>query len=224
MRISVVMPVRNSERWLAASLESVAAQSLAPVEVVLVDDASTDATREIAAGFDGVRVIPLVGGTLGDAFNEGIAATSGTHIAFQASDDLWLPRKLEGQSALLARTGAAACIGLTEFFVDPEDGAPPGFRHELLEAPRPARLPEALLADRALFERYGGWRPEIGSSGDVDWFARIHDAGVELAVLDEVVVHRRVHGASVTHASNRVNEGLLEAARAAIERKRSMAR
>ena len=221
MTISVVLPVRNGERHLAVALESVRAQTLAPDEIVLVDHGSTDRTREIAEGFAGVRVVPLSGGSQGDAFNAGIAAATGTLVAFQSDDDVWLPRRLERQTALLASTGAAGCVGLTEFFLEPGETPPPGFRAETLDGPRAVRLPEALLAERALFERLGGWRPEIGTSGDVDWFARVRDAGVELAVLDEVVVRKRVHGGAVTFIPGGPERGLLEAARASIARKKA---
>src|SRR5687768_741527 len=144
MTISVVMPVRDDERFLAAALGSIRAQTLRPDEVVLVDGGSTDGTRAIAAGFADVRVLDQRGATLGDAYNEGIAATSGDLLAFHAGDDVWLPAKLERQATLLAATGAAACVGLAEFFLEPGEEPPPGFRPELLEAPRPARIPETL--------------------------------------------------------------------------------
>jgi glycosyltransferase involved in cell wall biosynthesis len=220
MTICVVMPVRDDAPFLSESLESVRAQTLRPSEVVLIDGGSTDGTQEVAARFPEVRLLAQRGPTLGDAYNEGIAATSAPLVAFHAGDDIWLPDKLERQAALLRETGSQACIGLAEFFLTEGEGPPPGFRTELLDGPQPARIPETLLCERALFERFGGWRPELSPSGDVDWFARIMDGGVAVPVLDAVVVRKRVHASSITHRTTEGVGGLLETARASIARKR----
>ena len=156
MNVSVVMAVRDGERYLAEALASVDAQTVAPLEVLLVDGGSRDATRAIAEGH-GARVLEQEGDTLADAFNTGIRAARGDAIAFLSHDDVWLPRKLELQRAALAR--AEACVCHAEFFLDAEP--PPGFRPELLDGPRPVRVMEALAARSALFDAVGLLRPDV---------------------------------------------------------------
>ena len=81
MNVSVVMAVRDGERYLAEALASVHAQTVAPLEILLVDGGSTDATREIADGA-GARVIEQRGDTLADAYNTGIEDARGDVVAF----------------------------------------------------------------------------------------------------------------------------------------------
>ena len=109
MNVSVVMAVRDGERYLAEALASVHAQTVAPLEVLLVDGGSRDATRAIAERH-GARVLEQEGDTLADAYNTGIRAARGDVVAFLSHDDLWLPRKLELQlaRARATRTPASA--------------------------------------------------------------------------------------------------------------------
>ena len=193
MNVSVGMAVRDGERYLAEALASVRAQTVQPLEIVLVDGHSTDATREIARGT--ARVVTQRGDTLADAYNTGIEESRGDVIAFLSHDDLWMPRKLELQLKHLAN--GEACVCHAEFFLDGEP--PPGFRPELLRHARPVRIMEALAARRSLFDRVGGLRAEVSPADDVDWFARVQDAGVEVAVLPQTLLRKRVHAGSTAH-------------------------
>ena len=213
MNVSVVMAVRNGERYLAEAIASIHAQTVAPLEILLVDGDSHDATHEIATGH-GARVIAQRGDTLADAYNTGIEDARGDVVAFLSYDDTWLPRKLELQLERL-RT-AEACVCHAEFFLDGEP--PPGFRPELLDGPRPARVMEALAARRDLFARVGGLRADVSPADDVDWFARVKDHGHEVAVLPETLLRKRVHAASTAHTSAMPLTRLL---RASVERKRA---
>lgn len=220
--VSVVMAVRNGAQRLADAVQSIRAQTTAMHEVVLIDGASTDGTRELAAHL-GLRVLAQRGSTLADAYTEGVAATSGTHIAFLSYDDRWLPRKTELQLArLAAEPGADAVVGLAHFVVEAGDTAPHGFRRELLDAPRPARIMETLLAPRATFERVGPFRAEVSPADDTDWFARAADLGLRVAIVDEVVLRKRVHARSNAHTEiDGTHAGLLRLLRDSIERKRA---
>ena len=102
--ICVVIPAYNSEATLLRALDSVAAQTLCPSQILVVDDASSDATHALAAAYRGrpVEVISLrtnVGAS--GARNRGIRAASADLVAFLDADDEWLPTKLEKQAHLL---------------------------------------------------------------------------------------------------------------------------
>lgn len=108
--VSVVIPTYNRASSLERSVTSVLRQSRSPLEVIVVDDASTDATESLVTGLGDRRVRYLRheanrGGSA--ARNTGIDAARGDWIAFQDSDDVWLPEKLELQlEALEAHAGA----------------------------------------------------------------------------------------------------------------------
>jgi glycosyltransferase involved in cell wall biosynthesis len=102
--VSVILPVYNRSASLAASMQSVLSQSYGDLELIVVDDASTEDLRPIVEGFGDPRVRYLRRETNGGASasrNTGLAAAEGRFIAFQDSDDLWLPNKLKLQMDLL---------------------------------------------------------------------------------------------------------------------------
>src|SRR5437763_396949 len=92
--VSVVVPVRNGERFLGQALESALGQTLRPTEVIVVDDGSTDATVQVAAAFP-VLVVASDGRGVSAARNTGVAASRGELIAFLDHDDVWERAKLE---------------------------------------------------------------------------------------------------------------------------------
>ncbi len=133
--ISVVVPAWNAQATLAETLASIAAQTLAPGEVVVADDGSEDATTAVASAA-GARVVRLAHAGAPAATNEGVAACRGELIAFLDSDDLWTPGKIAAQTAALAADPLLdGVFGHMRCFADPgldgalrvPEGAQPGW-------------------------------------------------------------------------------------------------
>jgi glycosyltransferase involved in cell wall biosynthesis len=224
--VSVVLPVKNGERFLAQAIQSVLDQDYRPLEIVVVDGQSTDASPQIARSYEGVRYV-LQSGELGlsRARNLGIAESRCDYIAFINCDDLWEPAKLSAQVRYLLRhPEAQAVVTRATFFLEPGCSVPPGFRSALLEGDYMALLPEALLARRSLFDRLGGFDETLTICDDIDWFARAQDENVTVAVLPDVLVHRRVHDSNLAYrrsSAKAVNAEMLQALKRSIARKRS---
>ena len=97
-RISVVIPAFNAAECIARTLDSVFSQTVAPLEVIVVDDGSTDSTCDVLGSFgEQIRVIQRENGGPGAARNTGARAAAGDWIALIDADDSWLPEKLERQ-------------------------------------------------------------------------------------------------------------------------------
>ncbi len=112
-RVSVILPTHNRAPVLARSIRSVLAQSASDLELIVVDDASTDATAEVLASFDDPRLRRLRHDTrqgAAAARNTGLSAARAEWVAFQDSDDEWLLDKLERQGALLAADPALGAV------------------------------------------------------------------------------------------------------------------
>ena len=107
--VSVVVPAHNAEGTLAQTLMSAMAQTYPHLEIVVVDDGSTDGTAGLVSRFtDGARVVRMVTSArpgAGAARNSGLAAANGEYVAFLDADDLWHPRKIEKQVAIAAEMG-----------------------------------------------------------------------------------------------------------------------
>lgn len=100
--VSVLIPTYNRGYILGSAIESVLAQTYRPIEIVVVDDGSTDETPDVLKRFgDAIRVIRQENRGLAGARNTGLAVARGEFIAFEDSDDFWLPWKLEAQIAFM---------------------------------------------------------------------------------------------------------------------------
>ena len=105
--VSVIIPAYNSASTIIRALQSVAAQTLVPLGIIVVDDASTDTTREVAANFASTSSIPLhvithpANGGPSTARNAGWDRAIGDYIAFLDADDQWHPRKIELQYPIM---------------------------------------------------------------------------------------------------------------------------
>lgn len=118
--VSVIVPAFNAEATLAEALRSALAQTYPNIEIVVVDDGSSDRTAEIAAGFEGVTLIRKANGGIASARNAGIAAAKGEWIAPLDADDLWHPTKIARQVA--AAQSAAAPPGFVYCWLRMIDG------------------------------------------------------------------------------------------------------
>ena len=114
MLVSVIIPTYNRARTIERAVNSVLNQTWKQIEVIVVDDGSTDQTTEILKGYgDKIRAICQKNGGPGAARNTGIKAATGDIISFLDSDDEWLPSKVERQVKLLRATqssGVVCCI------------------------------------------------------------------------------------------------------------------
>jgi len=118
--VSIIMPAYNAERYIAASIESVLAQTYSNWELIVVDDGSTDNTaavvQEFVARDPRIKYIFQENGRLGKARNTSIRNSTGPLIAFLDSDDLWLPAKLEMQMRAIAQNNADVVYSKTYVF------------------------------------------------------------------------------------------------------------
>lgn len=153
-RVSVVIPCFNAERYVAATLKAVQAQSGAELEIIVVDDGSTDGSAAlIEREFPEVRMLRLANGGVAAARNAGIDVATGEWVAFCDADDIWLPGKLAAQFE--AMTAHAGCrMSYTAWHVWPSSQPEP-------EADLLQRL-AAESADRQRWDGATGWLyPEL---------------------------------------------------------------
>jgi glycosyltransferase involved in cell wall biosynthesis len=192
--VSVIIAAKNSERFIAASIESVIDTRFPQLEIIVVAAASNDATCHIVSKYPQVRLLTQEGSGIAAAYNQGISHARGELIAFNSSDDIWCPDKLNLQLELLNKNPQASIVaGKAEFFLEPGAAIPPGFRRELLDHPRVAYIMETVLIRRDVFDRVGMFDSSLGTAEDVDWFARVRDLGVVSMATDAIVVRKRIH-------------------------------
>jgi glycosyltransferase involved in cell wall biosynthesis len=210
--VSVVVAVRDGERYLAEALDSVLGQRPAPAEVVVVDDGSTDGTADVLARYgDAVRVERQPASGLAAALNRGVATADGDVVGFCDADDRWLPGKLAAQLDAFA-TGVDAVGGLVTEFLSPDA---PDLASRVRVDPRPqrARLLAALLLTAGLVDRVGPFDPSLRHGANVDWISRADALGMHLVWVDVPVVQRRIHAANMGHDTAPARADLLRVLR-----------
>jgi len=217
--VSVVIPVYEGERFLAETLDSVAAQTHTPVETIVVDDGSPDNSVQVASGRPGVRVLRLPHRGVAAARNAGVAAARGELIAFLDQDDLWQPSKLAQQVALLsARPELDIALTHVEMVLQEGTPRPPWMTWET--DVQPGYLPSAWLVRRAAFDRVGGFDAQYQVACDADWLARARDRGLLSETLPEALVHWRIHGSNGSYDQATMRSETFRMLRANAERQR----
>lgn len=190
--VTVIIPFSNYEQYLDAATRSVLRQTYTPVEIILVDDGSTDrSTARAQAYVPPARYLRRENGGAGAARNTGIEHASGEFLAFCDVDDVWLPTKLERQMTAVLQDPAIDVVftRVTEFWASGE-GDPP---RRATRRDFPGALPSALLVRRAAFHRVGPFAERLRVAEWADWYTRMRDTGLREAWLPEVLVARGLH-------------------------------
>ena len=219
--VSVIMIVKNGERFLGQAIDSVLAQNYNSLEIIVVDGQSEDKTAEIAQSFEQVSYIRQINKGVADAYNLGIEIATGDLIAFLSHDDLWLPHKLSCQIDRMQREPHIQyTVTKIKFFLEPGCAIPPGFKPELLEGGHVGRIMETLVARKNLFDLAGKFDDTYSIANDVDWYARVKDQNIPMAVIPEVLVHKRIHDKNTAANAQANNQQLLKILRRSVHRKR----
>jgi glycosyltransferase involved in cell wall biosynthesis len=231
--VSVVIPVFNGARFLAEAVHSVNAQGYRPLEVIVVDDGSTDGSGAVAAGLAGVRCLRQENAGPAAARNAGVAVASGEFVAFLDADDLMTPDRLDLQVGHLQEHPEVGCVlGRQELLVEPGVEPPEWAIRAAASAEGETELfgtgqvhSITILARRAAFNRVGGFDPGFNRAGmggeDLDWLFRLREACVPITILDDIVLIRRLHGANLTQDPVAFNRGRFAVLKARLDRKRA---
>ena len=214
-RVSVVMPTHNYGRFIGEAIESVLAQTFEDFELVVVDDASTDDTLQIVAGYADERIRLLQRDECScsgvAAINDGMAIARGDLIAVAAADDISVPERLDLQVSFLRENPAVDIVGGGLIPID-ESGnqvghpvlkpvyrkQPERYRQAMLKGV-PVLIQGTMMHRKHLLDRLTGYGGYI-SSGDTEFLLRA-SRYYRFCNLREVLILCRQHGSSVTRTS-----------------------
>lgn len=217
-KISVVIPCFNAERYLAAAIRSVLAQDWPDLEILVIDDGSSDRSAELVADtFPGVKLLRQANQGVAAARNNGIRQAQGEWIAFLDADDIWLPGKLQAQCEILAATPAARLSYTAwQVWTSSEPSPPPEYLASLLSQSDDQQrwsgatgwiYPQLLLdcvvwtstvlAHRSVFSEVGQFDPGLRIGEDWDLWLRASRATQILRVPRPYALYR-MHSTSTT--------------------------
>ena len=196
MRVSVIIPAYNSSHFLRQCIESVLAQSCPASEILVVDDGSTDNTREVVESYPPpVRYHWRPNGGIARARNTGVRQTTSPWVAFLDADDWWETRKIQLQKDALDRVpGAALCYTSKVFvcsdglrFMDP--AVSPDRLWPMLRYMNPI-APSSVMMRRDVFDEVGGFDAELKACEDWEFWFRLGPNRRMVAVHEPVTCYR----------------------------------
>ena len=207
--ISVIIPTHDRTDLLARTLESVANQTLAPVEIIVVDDLNTPATRALVESFNAssrldVQYIDGSGlpkKSAGASRNLGAASARSSLFAFLDDDDYWAPNYLERCVEKHESTGAELVLTWSHKVIDGQLSVGMTPTAESFRTVHPGMTGSNMFISKAAFDRVSGFDPNMWVLNDVDLFIRLRDAGTSMDVVSSRLVFHEGRGAG--HLSSR---------------------
>ena len=205
--VSAIIPVHNGQEYVAEAVRSVLEQTHPVRECIVVDDGSSDGTADALRPFgDAVRYVRQENSGVSIARNHGASLSVGDVIAFLDHDDVWLPKKLERQIALLLESDATlVTCAMTQ--VDRDGNDVREFRMHtngdlltgmlMFDGTELPSCSSTGVIRKVDLLRLGGFDPRLGTSADWDLAVNVLLRG-KLGYLDEALVHYRVHGANMS--------------------------
>lgn len=210
--VSVIIPCHNAERWIEEAIESCLQQTWQPVEIVVVDDGSTDGSLALLKSYARkIRLQVAHHQGASHARNEGFALSRGEYIQFLDADDYLLPQKIEQQIQFLEETGADAVYGDWQHRYEYPDGSHTlgevtiaGAHEDILEALLGGwwTANMTLLLRREVVSQSGGWDETLKAAQDRDFSISIALSGADIRYQPGCHSVYRRHGSATVSTSD----------------------
>jgi glycosyltransferase involved in cell wall biosynthesis len=199
--ISIIMATYNRAAYIEEALESIKRQTFRDFEIIVVDDGSTDDTREIMKKYEDARYIYLDHVGIAGARNTAVKVARGKWIAFLDSDDLWMEDKLQKQVDFLA-THPDCRIVYTEFknFTNIPENELDERQKELLQTDDIKWYLPSALVDARLFGEVGLFDKTWEPNDDTEWNFRLKFYNINMEhCIYEILYFRRVHVSNISN-------------------------
>jgi teichuronic acid biosynthesis glycosyltransferase TuaG len=212
IKISVIIPAYNAGPFLAEAIESVLAQRYADVEVIVVNDGSTDNTLEIASGFgERITVITQKNSGVAASRNYGSKCAKGEYLAFLDADDVWLPDKLELQAKKIL---AGFPFVYSNRYNFGQIGDLPLVQSDIMLLPEGSIwnllvygnmiTTSSVVIRKDIFEEFCGFDPELPQCEDWDLWLKCAEIYL-IGCCPEPLVKYRVHPGGISRKYSQMN-------------------
>lgn len=203
-RISIVIPVYNGANYLREALDSALRQTYRNVEVLVVNDGSTDRdeTEKIAKSYGSrIRYFYKENGGVASALNFGIKEMTGEYFSWLSHDDVYYPRKLDRQVEFLRKLEEKNVVLYGNFEVVDGESKHVALHHlaeKVAEKPQRAILSASIhgcstLVPKSAFEHVGLFNERLRTVQDNEMWVRVHLAGIHFVHIPEILIKSRVH-------------------------------
>jgi len=221
--VSVIIPVYNGETYLAEALESVLQQNYEPIEIIIVDDGSTDKTAQIVKNIKGnIKYSYQTNQGPAAARNTGLRLASGEFIAFLDVDDLWSRNRLTMQADFLIVHPAVEIIqGLIQDLHLAGSTSDSTSSFKAVSEPYFSVNLGGAMYRRQVFDKVGLFDETLRYNEDTDWFVRAWDNNITKAQLAKVALYYRKHESNMTRQNNSRHFGLVRLLKKRLDHQRA---
>jgi glycosyltransferase involved in cell wall biosynthesis len=208
--VSVIIPVFNAEKYVAEAIRSVLSQTYKNVELICINDKSTDNSLSILESF-GNKIILINNednrGTA-ESRNKGIRLARGEFLAFIDNDDIWESNKLEVQMNQFNNDPRLDILfSYMQCFISPELREEGGKLRYCPPDPIPGYIPSTILVKRTSFEKAGYFESKWKNGESIAWMVKAKEAGLNFGVVDQVLVQRRIHETNKSVLASSTSKG-----------------
>jgi glycosyltransferase involved in cell wall biosynthesis len=221
--VSVIIPVYNSELYLEESIRSVLAQTYQPLEILIINDGSTDGSESVARKF-AKQTIYLYQSNQGAAAarNQGIKKSSGEFLAFLDADDLWESDKIAKQMDILEQEADLDMVFGNVFqFISEDTKSVSRTRLDEADQILPGYVPGTILIRKKAFLKVGlfsiAWK--IGEF--IDWYLKAMETGLNPVMLPDIVMRRRIHSSNLGIRLKDMRSDYVKIVKASLDRRRN---
>lgn len=214
--VAVIIPVYNGERFIRRALDSVIRQTQPAEQIIVIDDGSTDTTKQTVQNAYGQRVtlISQRNGGLSNARNTGLRVANCEFVAFLDADDWWEPAKLEKQLDSFARDPGAVGNYTGLHLVDESSGEetdtpPADLRRSQLRWCNPGVPPSSMMLRSSLLKEVGTFKEELRACEDWDLWFRISSVG-RFSVCPEPLTDYRVSSGGLSGDADHMFRSFLQ--------------
>ena len=222
--VSIIVPVCNGEKYLSEAIESILAQAYCPLEIIVVDDGSTDRTSAIAKRFfPSVKYWYQANAGTGAARNRGVELAQGSFFAFLDADDLWLQDKLTIQMGTFCDNPETEIVfGYVKQFYSPELDDIERSKLRCPDQAMPGFLPCTMVIRREAFFQVGLFETNWRLGQDVSWIIRAREQGLRAVMVPQPVYMRRLHKNNKGVVNREFSKDRIRILKASLDRKRLM--
>lgn len=202
--VSVIIPCYNTSAYISDAIKSALTQTLKPLEIIVIDDGSTDDSLKKASSFTDASIKTIASTHQGIAAtrNIGVTHAQGNYLAFLDADDLWDKNKLQKQKLFLQNhpelDGVFAKIQL---FFAAELSKTEAKKYDISSQSQASESACSLLIKTTSFQKAGLFNTEFQTGEFIEWYIRAKKANLHFLSLDETLAYRRIHGKNTTLTS-----------------------
>jgi len=226
--VSAIIPNYNYARYVGEAVESALGQTYPNIEVIVVDDGSTDNSLEVLQQYrERIKIIEQKNSGVCVARNRGVAESTGEYIAFLDADDVWLPEKIEKQVAKLASGKDLGLVHVGVIDIDASgnelathlNGMAGDVSVELMMFEKAVILGggSGVMIPRTVFNKVEGFDETLSTSADWDLYFRISSA-YSVGFIGEPLLRYRLHGSNMHSNIRRMESEMLSAYEKAFSR------